>query len=78
MPAPILTRRKPDKCERARIPLFLDPFCIVEEGDKEIGVSFGSPGGGVRGGVGAERFSSAMVAMVEGEGEGEGAKKPLE
>jgi hypothetical protein len=72
MPAPILTRNKPAKCKRVRIPLFLDLFCIVEEDDEEIGVSFGSLGGGVRDGVGVDRFSSAMVAMVEGEGEGEG------
>lgn len=63
------------KCERARIPLFSGLFCIVEDDDKEIGASFGSPGGGVRDGVDAERFSSAMVAMVEGEGEGQGTKK---
>lgn len=75
MPAPILTRRKPVKCERARIALFLGLFCIVGEDDKEIGASFGSPGGGVRDWVDGERFSSAMVAMDEGEGEGEGTKK---
>ena len=40
MPAPILTRRK-----SARVLLFLDLFCIVEEGDEEMGVSFDSLGG---------------------------------
>jgi len=32
---------------------------------------------GVRDGVGAERFSSAIVAMAEGEGEGGRDEKPL-
>ena len=75
MPAPILTRSKPAKRKRARIPLSLGLFGIVEDDDEEIGVSFGSPED-VGDGVGAERFSSAMVVEGEEEGEGEGAKKP--
>jgi hypothetical protein len=46
MPAPILTRRKPAKGKRARIPLFLGLFFVVVEEDEEIRVSFGSSGKG--------------------------------
>lgn len=57
IPAPTLTRSKPPKCKRVRIPLFLGLFFIIDEGNEEIGVSFGS-------GVGSLPLSE-LASIVE-------------